>query len=347
MARGFQPSEVPMRARAKVSRLDPFLVTLVGTLALATLVPATGEAAMAVGGATAAAIALMFFLHGARLSPQAALAGASHWRLHAMVFFGTFVLFPLMGLGARAVCPGLLSPALWAGVILLTTLPSTVQASVAFTGLAGGNVPAAMCSASASNLLGVFLSPLLCGLVLTGTSAGVSPRAVFEIIVQLALPFLLGQLVRPLIGDFVQRHAGLLKFVDYGSVLLIVYAAFSQGAADGIWHQIKIPQLIQLGLIDAALLAAALISLTMLSRRLGFSRSDEITIVFCGSKKSLVSGLPIAAILFAGSPLGLIVLPIMLFHQMQLMVCAAMARRYAANRVVCNDLGRALLAGAA
>jgi solute carrier family 10 (sodium/bile acid cotransporter), member 7 len=336
-----------MSTRAMVSRLDPFLMALVATLGLATLVPATGEAATAVGGVTVAAIALMFFLHGARLSSQAALAGASHWRLHAMVFFGTFVLFPLIGLGARAACPGLLSPALWTGVILLTTLPSTVQASVAFTGLAGGNVPAAMCSASASNLLGVFLSPLLCGLLLTGTRAGVSPRAVFEIIAQLALPFLLGQLVRPIIGDFVKRHGGLLKFVDYGSVLLIVYAAFSQGAADGIWHQIKIPQLIELGLIDAALLAAVLISLTMLSRRLGFSRSDEITIVFCGSKKSLVSGLPIAAILFAGSPLGLIVLPIMLFHQMQLMVCAALARRYAANRVVCNDLGGALLAGAA
>jgi solute carrier family 10 (sodium/bile acid cotransporter), member 7 len=232
-------------------------------------------------------------------------------------------------------------------VILLTTLPSTVQASVAFTALAGGNVPAAMCSASASNLLGVFLSPLLCGLLLTGAHAGVSPRAVFEIIVQVALPFLLGQLLRPVIGDFVKRHGGLLKFVDFGSVLLIVYAAFSQGVADGIWQQIKLPQLVELGLIDAALLAAVLSSLTTLSRRLGFSRADEITIVFCGSKKSLVSGLPIAAILFAGHPLGLIVLPIMLFHQMQLMVCAAMARRYAANRVVCHDLGRALLPSAA
>ncbi|HXW29284.1 MAG TPA: bile acid:sodium symporter family protein [Xanthobacteraceae bacterium] len=333
-----------MRPRAVVSRLDPFLVALVATLGLATLVPATGEAASAVGGTTHAAIALMFFLHGARLSSQAAVAGAAHWRLHAMVFFGTFVLFPLIGLGARALCPGLLSPALWTGVILLTTLPSTVQASVAFTTLAGGNVPAAMCSASVSNLLGVFLSPLLCGILLTGARAGASPQAVFEIIAQLAVPFLLGQLLRPVIGDFVKHHTGLLKFVDYGSVLLIVYAAFSQGVADGIWQQIKIPQLIELGLINAALLAAVMITLTTLSRRLGFSRADEITIAFCGSKKSLVSGLPIAAILFPGSPLGLIVLPIMLFHQMQLMVCAAMARRYAAQRVVGNDLGRALLA---
>jgi solute carrier family 10 (sodium/bile acid cotransporter), member 7 len=337
-----------MTLRTAISRIDPFLLALVVTVGVATLIPATGHAATAVGGATDAAIGLMFFLHGARLSPQAALAGGSHWRLHAMVFFGTFLLFPLLGVAARAAFPGLLSPALWTGVILLTTLPSTVQASIAFTTLAGGNVPAAMCSASASNLLGVFVSPLLCGILLTGSArGGVSPRAVFEIVLQLGLPFLLGQLLRPVIGDFVKRHAGMLNFVDYGSVLLIVYAAFSHGVADGIWHEIKIPQLVELGLIDAALLAAVMISLTTLSRRLGFSRSDEIAIVFCGSKKSLVSGLPIAAILFAGRPLGLIVLPIMVFHQMQLMVCAAMARRYAARGVVRSHLGRALPASAA
>jgi len=336
-----------MRLRTVVSRVDPFLAALVATVGLATLIPATGEAAMAIGAATDIAIALMFFMHGTRLAPRAALAGASHWRLHAMVFFGTFVLFPLIGVGARAVLPGLLSPPLWTGVILLTTLPSTVQASVAFTALAGGNVPAAMCSASASNLLGVFLSPLLCAIVLSRAGAGVSPQAVFQIVVQLVLPFLFGQLSRPVLGAFMKRRAAMLKFVDYGSILLIVYAAFGHGVAEGIWHQIRIPQLIELALVDGALLGAVMISLTMLSRRLGFSRSDEITIVFCGSKKSLVSGLPIAAILFAGHPLGLIVLPIMLFHQLQLMVCAALARRYAASRVVRNNLGGALPAKAA
>ena len=336
-----------MRLHAVVSRVDPFLGALVATVGLATLIPATGEAATAVGAATDIAIALMFFMHGTRLSPQAALAGASHWRLHAMVFFGTFVLFPLITVSARAVFPALLSPPLWTGVILLTTLPSTVQASVAFTALAGGNVPAAMCSASASNLLGVFLSPLLCEILLSRAGAGVSPQAVLQILVQLVLPFLFGQLSRPVLGAFMKRHAGMLKFVDYGSILLIVYAAFSHGVAEGIWHQVKVLQLIELALVDTALLGAVMISLTMLSRRLGFSRSDEITIVFCGSKKSLVSGLPIAAILFAGHPLGLIVLPIMLFHQLQLMVCAAMARRYAASRVVRNNLGSALPANAA
>jgi solute carrier family 10 (sodium/bile acid cotransporter), member 7 len=169
----------------------------------------------------------------------------------------------------------------------------------------------------------------------------------FQVSVQLVLPFLFGQLSRPVLGGFVKRQAGLLKFIDYGSILLIVYSAFSHGVTEGIWHQVKILQLIELALVDAALLGAVMISLTVLSRRLGFSRPDEITIVFCGSKKSLVSGLPIAAILFAGHPLGLIVLPVMLFHQMQLMVCAAMARRYAASHVVGDNLGRALPANAA
>jgi solute carrier family 10 (sodium/bile acid cotransporter), member 7 len=197
------------------------------------------------------------------------------------------------------------------------------------------------------NLLGVFLSPLLCGILLARAGAGVSSQAVFEVVLQLVLPFLFGQLSRPVLGGFVKRHAGMLKFVDYGSILLIVYSAFSHGVTEGIWHQVNIPQLIELALVDGALLAAVMISLTTLSRRLGFSRSDEITIVFCGSKKSLVSGLPIAAILFAGHPLGLIVLPVMLFHQLQLMVCTAMARRYAASRLVHDNLGRALPTNAA
>lgn len=336
-----------MKLRTVLGRADPFLVALLATAGSATLLPATGEAATALSGSTGVAIALLFFLHGARLSPQAALVGASHWRLHAMVFFGTFVLFPLIGITARAAFPGLLPASLWAGLILLTILPSTMQASVAFTALAGGNVPAALCSASASNLLGVFLSPLLCGVLLTGAGVALSPRTVVEIVVQLVLPFGLGQLLRSFIGSFVKRNAGVLRVVDYGSILLIVYAAFSQGVVEGIWHQVQVVELVALAMIDAALLAAVMLTLKVLSRRLGFSRPDEITIVLCGSKKSLASGLPIAAILFPGSPLGLIVLPLMLFHQMQLMVCAAVAKRYAATRAVRDNLDRALPAAAA
>jgi sodium/bile acid cotransporter 7 len=248
-----------------------------------------------------------------------------------MVFLSTFALFPLLGVTAHVLAPGLLPAPLWAGLILLTALPSTVQASIAFTSMAGGNVPAALCSASASNLLGVFLTPLIAGLLLARHGVDFSARSVLAIVVQLLLPFVAGQLLRPWIGGLVARHARALKSVDYGSILLIVYSAFSHGVVNGIWHQIDAIQLVRLVLVDATLLATVIAILTFASRRLGFSRADEITIVFCGSKKSLASGLPIATLLFAGH-VGLVIIPVMVFHQIQLMVCASLARHYAATR---------------
>ncbi len=310
-----------------LSRIDRFLAAILLTVAFASVVPARGEAAVVAAWLTDAGIMLLFFLHGARLSPEAALAGARHWRLHVMVFGSTFALFPLLVVALHRLAPELLSPPLWAGLLLLGALPSTIQASIAFTSVAGGNVSAALCSASASNLIGTVLSPLIAGMLLA-SSAPVSAHAMFAIVLQLLVPFLAGQLLRPLIGGFILRHGLALKCVDYGSILLIVYAAFSEGVVNGIWHHVDAAQLLRLALIDAALLAIVMTVLTCASRWLGFSRADEITIVFCGSKKSLASGVAIATVLFAGH-VGLAIIPIMLFHQIQLMVCASLARRYA------------------
>jgi sodium/bile acid cotransporter 7 len=320
-----------IRLRSLWSRLDQFLAAMLLTVGLASLLPARGDAAVAVGWLTPAAIALLFFMHGTQLSPTAALAGARQWRLHVMVFLSTFVLFPLLGTAVHHLLPGLLIPPLWAGLILLTALPSTVQASIVFTSVAGGNVPAAVCSASASSLLGVFLTPLIAGLLLSGHGADISMRSLIGIVVQLLLPFVAGLLTRPLIGAFIARKPLLTKSVDYGSILLIVYAAFSQGVVNGLWHQVDAAQLIRLTLLSTVLLAVVITILTFASRRLGFSRADEITIVFCGSKKSLANGVPIATVLFAGH-VGLVILPVMVFQQIQLMVCASLARRYAVRR---------------
>jgi sodium/bile acid cotransporter 7 len=300
------------------------------------VMPVRGEAATAFGWLTEAAVALLFFMHGARLSPKEALAGARHWRLHTMVFLSTFVLFPLLAVSARLLAPGLLPDPLWAGLILLAALPSTVQSSIVFTSVAGGNVPAAMCSASASSLLGVFLTPLIAGFLLARHGIDISARSILAIVVQLLVPFVAGQVLRPWIGGYLTRHPLALKSVDYGSILLIVYAAFSHGVVDGIWHQIDAGVLLRVALIDVALLASVMAVLIFASRQLGFSRADEIAIVFCGSKKSLVNGLPIATLLFAGH-VGLVVIPLMLFHQIQLMVCASMAQRYAVRRVTASE----------
>ena len=319
------------RLRPIWSRIDRFLAAILLTVGLACVMPARGEVAVAVGWLTNAAIALLFFMHGAKLSPEAALLGLRQWQLHTLAFLGTFALFPLLGIAAHFLAPSLLPASLWPGFLLLTALPSTMQASIAFTSVAGGNVPAALCSASASNLFGIFLTPLIASYLLASHGLGLSAHSVIAIIEQLLLPFAAGQLLRPGLSAFAMRNARLLKFVDYGSILLIVYSAFSHGVVNGVWHQVDVVQLLRLALVNAALLAMVIIILTLTSRWLGFSRADEIAIVFCGSKKSLASGLPTASVLFAGH-VGLGVIPVMLFHQMQLMVCASLARRYAARR---------------
>ncbi len=311
--------------------IDPYILAIVGMVMLASLLPVRGGGAVAAGYATNAAIALLFFLHGARLQPKAALAGARHWRLHVVVFASTFLLFPALGLAARALAPALLTPPLWTGLLLLCVLPSTVQSSIAFTSIARGNVPAALCAATASNLLGILLTPLLAGLLLS-TQGGFSLHAVGDVVLQLMLPFTAGQLARPWLTNWADANKTLLGLVDRGSILLVVYVAFSEGVAHGIWHQLDPSRLATLLVLDAALLGAVLLATSGISRLLGFSRADTITTVFCGSKKSLASGLPMASVLFAGQPVGLIILPLMLFHQIQLMACAALARRYAATR---------------
>jgi sodium/bile acid cotransporter 7 len=326
--------------RTLLSRLpiDPYIAAIVGMVVLASLLPVRGDGAVAAGYAVDAAIALLFFLHGARLEPKAALAGARHWRLHIVVFASTFLLFPALGLAARALAPALLTPPLWTGLLLLCVLPSTVQSSIAFTSIARGNVPAALCAATASNLLGILLTPLLVGLLLH-TQGGFSPRAIGDVVLQLMVPFAAGQLVRPWIANWAGSNKTLLGLVDRGSILLVVYAAFSEGVTHGIWHQLDASRLATLLLVDAALLGAVLLATSGITRILGFTRADAITTVFCGSKKSLASGLPMASVLFAGQPVGLIILPLMLFHQLQLMACAALARRYAAAQEQLSTAG--------
>jgi solute carrier family 10 (sodium/bile acid cotransporter), member 7 len=313
-------------------RIDPYIVALLLTVAVASLLPARGAAATGFGHATTIAIGLLFFLYGARLSTREAMDGIKHWRLHGLVFLATFVLFPLLGLLSLLLVPWALTPGLYTGLMFLCFLPSTVQSSIAFTSIARGNVAAAICSASFSNMIGIALTPLLVTVFLSTGTGGVSLGAVRDIMVQLLLPFVAGQLLRRWIGGFITRHKKVLGYVDRGSILLVVYAAFSAGVVAGIWERLSVVSLLVLLAVNAALLAVVLVVTTFASRRLRFSTEDEIATVFCGSKKSLASGLPMATVLFPAATVGLTVLPLMMFHLMQLMVCAWLARRYGARK---------------
>jgi sodium/bile acid cotransporter 7 len=315
-----------------LSRLlpDRFTLSLLGVVILASLLPCSGQATVAFSWLTNLAIALLFFLHGAKLSRQAIVAGALHWRLHLLIFLCTFVLFPLLGLALKPLLAPLVSAPLYMGVLYLCALPATVQSAIAFTSLARGNVPAAICSAAASSLFGIFLTPLLVALLLGSQGeSGSTLDAIGSITLQLLVPFMAGQLARRWIGDWVARNKNWLKFVDQGSILLVVYGAFSDAVVGGIWQQVPLAALGGLLLVCCILLALVLLCTWQLGKRLGFSAEDRITILFCGSKKSLATGVPMAQVLFAGAGVGMLILPLMLFHQIQLMVCAVLAQRYA------------------
>ncbi|TLS41092.1 bile acid:sodium symporter [Streptomyces montanus] len=306
--------------------IDPYILLLLGTVGLAALWPARGTAADVASGASTGAIALLFFLYGARLSTREALDGLRHWRLHVTVLACTFVVFPLLGLAARGLEPVFLTHSLYTGLLFLTLVPSTVQSSIAFTSMARGNVPAAICAGSFSSLAGIVITPLLAATLLGSAGGGFSTDSILKIVLQLLVPFVAGQVLRRWIGEFIARHKKVLGLVDRGSILLVVYTAFSEGMVQGIWHQVSPVRLAGLLAVEAVLLAVMLALTWYGSKALRFSREDRIAIQFAGSKKSLASGLPMASVLF-GAQASLAVLPLMLFHQMQLMVCAVIAKR--------------------
>lgn len=311
-------------------RLDPMMVKLIITVLLATFLPARGGFVPVVEGLTTAAIALLFFMHGAKLSREKIIAGSSHWRLHLWIMCSTFVVFPILGCLLVWWHPVNVSNDIYTGFIYLCILPATVQSAIAFTSLAGGNVAAAICSASASSLLGVFVSPLLVNLVMNVHSAmpGNGFEQIGKIMLQLLLPFVLGHIARRWIGGWVERHRSLIGKTDQTSILLVVYTAFSEAVVNGIWHKVDATTLGWIVVGCILLLAIALLINLVVARLFGFSRPDEITILFCGSKKSLANGVPMANILFPASIVGIIVLPLMIFHQIQLMTCSWIAQRY-------------------
>lgn len=313
--------------------LDPFLMLLIATVALASILPARGDGARIADWVADAGIVLLFFLHGAKLSREAIWDGAKAWKLHLATLATTFAAFPLLGLLIGRF--GFVPQDMRAGLLFLTLLPSTVQSSIAFTAIARGNVAAAVVSASFSNLLGIFLTPVLVALLMQRSGSGsgslISLSSAEGIVLQLLLPFVVGHLLRPWIGGFVARHKAMIGRVDRGSILLVVYAAFSAAVVEGLWARVSSEELLVLAGLCIAMLVVILLFTLALGRMLGLSRQDAIVLQFCGSKKSLASGVPIAGVLFPAAAVGPILLPIMLFHQIQLMACAWLARRYGAQ----------------
>lgn len=276
-------------------------------------------------------IALIFFLHGLSLSTEKLKAGFGNWRLHLLIQGSTFLIFPLLWVMSAPFLASHLPTGLVMGFIYLCALPSTISSSVAMTAAGRGNVVAAIFNATLSSLLGVFLTPLLIAVLAQSSGEGISLLdTVLKIARMLLLPMLCGQLLRPWLWRFAAPHKAVLGKLDRGVILLLVLAAFSDSVAAGLWHQYGF-SLLGVTLLGAGGFLLVILGLTsLLARVCGLNHEDRVALVFCGSKKTLASGVPMAKLLFGASPwLGMIVLPIMFYHQLQLLICAVLASRYA------------------
>ena len=320
--------------RKILNYFDVFTTGILISLGLGIVVSCSGTGAVFFDWLTNAAIVLLFFLYGVKLSRKSVVEGLLNWRLQSMVFAFTFVFFPVVIPLLRPLLEPMVGGALFMGLVYVACLPSTVQSSIAFTSVAGGNVPAAVCSASVSSLLGVFLTPLLVSLLFAtdGSGAQVGLDTVLKICYQILLPFIAGQLSQPLLRRWVLGHKTLIGWNDKSTIWLVVYTAFSNATSGGYWDKLQATQL-------AGLVAACLIILCLTfaatwfsSKLLGFNREDQIAIVFCGSKKSLAVGAPMMMAIF-GTLDNNLLLPLMVFHQVQLMLCAHMARLLQRNSV--------------
>jgi sodium/bile acid cotransporter 7 len=327
----------PMDRLLAALRPDTFTLMIVATVVLASVAPASGAAVPVLDVAVKASVMALFFLHGARLAREAVLQAIGHWRLQFLILALTYLAFPALALVASPLAARALEPTLYLGMLFLCCLPSTVQSSIAFTSVGEGNVPAAACAASASNLAGILITPLLNGLLLARQGA-VTFGAVGSIVLLLLVPFVAGQCVRPWLGGWISRRRMLLITVDRGAILLMIYSAFGKAVQGGVWARVSAVDLALVVVACLVLLVAILAVARYAARRLRFSREDEVAIVFCGSMKSLVTGMPMANVLFPGAQAGILVIPLIVFHQVQLLACAVLARRYGEKAM--GDNGR-------
>ena len=304
---------------------DPFLLLILLFAGIGYLLPVSGSSAVVLEWVTKAAIFALFLGYGARLSAAEAWAGLKHWKLHCTILACTFVLFPVIGIGLLHL--PWYGAELALGLAFLTLVPSTVQSSITFTSMAGGNVAGAIVSATTSNLLGVVLTPLLVMAILPTTGAApIGWDTFIAVMVQLLLPFILGQCSRPWTAEFMTRHRARLKWLDQGVICLVVYGAFADFRVTGV--QVAAGEFAIMLALCLIVLAFMLLLTGQLARWLRFPRADRVAIVFCGTKKSLATGVPMATVLFVGQPVGLIVFPLMVFHMLQLLACSIIAQRW-------------------
>jgi sodium/bile acid cotransporter 7 len=320
--------------RSALRWIDPFVVILLATLAASILIPVPGPVLTVGRILTNCSIVILFLVYGLRLPTRDVLHGLRNVRLQGSVLATTFLIFPILGIVLHGIVQPIVGSNLAFGLLYVTLMPSTITSSAAYTSMAGGNVPGAITAATLSNVLGFLLTPALVVLLMNQSgSAGIGGGWV--VLVQLLLPFGIGQILQPFVGEWIRQRHWVSLIADRGAILIAVFTSVAVATAGGMWRGMAWSVVVGLVLAEAALLVLVICVLLVLARVQGMPKGDRVALIMAGSAKSLGTGLPMALVLFPAPVAALVSVPVIVFHQLQLIASAIMVR----NRSIAVDPG--------
>lgn len=308
-------------------RPDPLITGIIVALLAGLFLPVSDDVARILSIVADVGVGAVFLVYGMRLPTSEVVRGLRNVRLQGAVLVSTYVLFPLLGFALYWLTGDIIGISFATGLLYLSLLPSTVQSSVTFVSIARGDIAGAVCAATISNILGMFLTPAL--VLLFMNVEGASTGGFQSVLLKLLLPFIVGQLLQPFVGNWIRSHRSLTKTVDYTAIILVVFSAVVKATNDGAWSSVTVGGFAVLFVVLIILLVLMLLATWFIGKPLKLPRAERIVVLMCGSKKSLATGLPMAKALFDPALVGAIAVPVIIFHQIQLMVCAVIARRLA------------------
>lgn len=310
-------------------KIDKFVLSIIVVVLLAYIFPQFGSKSSPIplDRIGSIGVSLIFFFYGLKLSPEKIKSGLKNWKLHLVVQACTFLLFPIIILCFYPFLDSENDKNIWLAFLFLASLPSTVSSSVVMVSMAKGNIPAAIFNASISGLIGIIVTPLWLGLFLNNTAANYDLGDIYmKLIIEVVAPVILGLLLHRYWGSIAHKYNSYLTVFDKSIILLIIYKSFASSFEENVFSEIAAFDFIFIAIGVLSLFYLVYFITGFLSKKLAFSTEDKITAQFCGTKKSLVHGTVFAKILFPNpSVMGIILLPIMLFHAFQIFIISFMA----------------------
>lgn len=308
-------------------KIDSFVIAILVVVGLAYFFPQPAHL-LPLDSLASVGISLVFFFYGLKLSPSKIKAGLSNWKLHVVIQAFTFLIFPIIVLVIKPIFQGQDEELIWLGLFFLAALPSTVSSSVVMVSIAKGNIPAAIFNASISGIIGIFITPLWMGLFVSVGNIDVSD-VYLKLLSEILLPIIGGLLLQKWLGHLTQKFSFFFTQFDRTVILIVIYKSFVHSFEDNVFSSLQLVDFLILSTWVILLFILVYSIITLTSSWLGFNREENITALFCGTKKSLMHGTVFSKVIFGSFPaLGIILLPLMLFHAFQILIIGVIAGRY-------------------